>query len=297
MSEEQPETSQQRKISRRTLAKGVAWAAPAVAVASAAPAHAASVTTTTTTLPPCVAGIENTSTSWDVDGAQYTDCNCRDHVDVRLKFTVSATNCPYTNVQIRVKNNTIANAKWCWTNRETDNDWLTKTATISGVGVTYPPQRLTSSQSTVADGLYYPAYQTDRTRDRLGSCWADSYVGINDGMHINPCSPGPYFQYQVRYSSDNEATWTDWGPTQYWGDRTTVPLPGGCVPGATTTTTTRRRQRSNEEQPAEESQVAQQPVEDTVTPEQAPAVEQAYEAEPASVPDSIPEEAAPAAEG
>lgn len=215
-------TPEPQRISRRTLAAGAAWAAPAVAVAAAAPAYAKSgITTTTTTLPPCVGGVVNLSSNWEVDGAQYAGCNCRDHRDVRLKFTVTSTNCPYTTVMIRVKNVNDTKSKWCWSGT---NAWLTKTATLVGGVWTYPVQRLTQA-GNANDGLYFPAYSTGGQRDNLGSCSGDFYVGTNDGMHINPCEDGPYFQYQV--STDNGSTWS---PVAYWGYRADVPLPQGCSP-------------------------------------------------------------------
>lgn len=215
-------TPEPHRISRRTLAAGAAWAAPAVAVAAAAPAYAKSgITTTTTTLPPCVGGVVNLSSNWEVDGAQYAGCNCSDHRDVRLKFTVTSTNCPYTTVKIRVKNVDDTKSKWCWSGT---NDWLTKTATLVGGVWTYPVQRLTQA-GNANDGLYFPAYSTGGVRDDLGSCYGDYYVGTNDGMHINPCEDGPYFQYQV--STDDGLTWS---PVAYWGYRADVPLPQGCSP-------------------------------------------------------------------
>ena len=253
MSDNETTTSEPGQISRRTLAKGVAWAVPAVAVASAAPAHAASVTTTTTTVAQCVSEIANTSRHWEVDGAQYSRCNCRDHVDVRLKFTVTESNCPYTCVKIRVRN--VAGAStWCWGGTGT-GAWLTKTATLSGGGFTYPAQRLNANPdtSTVNDGLYFRAFYTGGVRDNLdnnvGICNADGYVGINDGMHINPCSRGPYFEWQISYDCG-----TNWSSSYFWGDTTLVPPPDGCTPTyGTTTTTTTRPTRSSESSDTETS--------------------------------------------
>ena len=55
-----------KRVARRTIAAGAAWAVPAVAVATAAPMAAASVTTTTTTLPPCVRNIDPTGGTYPV---------------------------------------------------------------------------------------------------------------------------------------------------------------------------------------------------------------------------------------
>ena len=61
-------TGQTGGVGRRTVAKGAAWAVPAVAVAGAAPAHAASgITTTTTTVPPCVGTIAPVGGSYPVN--------------------------------------------------------------------------------------------------------------------------------------------------------------------------------------------------------------------------------------
>lgn len=228
MSDNQIPTPEPGKISRRTLAAGVAWAVPAVAVASAAPAHAVSgPTTTTTTLPPCVDTLANDSEDWVVDNAQYSDCaSCRTHRDVRLWFTVS-TNCPHSRVEIRVKSAGGAHSRWCW-NGDSANAWVTRTATISGTTVTYPYHRFSASGNGVNDGLYFPAYQTRTgttggwTRDSLGNCQADTEGGTNDGMHVNPCSDGPYFEYQIRYDDG------DWSQSYYWGNKTLVLPPPGC---------------------------------------------------------------------
>ena len=190
---------------------------------------------------------------WEVDGAQYSRCNCRDHVDVRLKFTVTESNCPYTCVKIRVRN--VAGAStWCWGGTGT-GAWLTKTATLSGGGFTYSAQRLNANPdtSTVNDGLYFPAFYTGGVRDNLdnnmGICNADGYVGINDGMHINPCSHSTYFEWQISYDCG-----TNWSSSYFWGDTTLVPPPDGCTPTyGTTTTTTTRPTRSSESSDTETS--------------------------------------------
>ena len=54
------------KISRRTLARGASWAAPAIAVTAMAPTVSASVATTTTTLPPCVSALGTTGGTYPV---------------------------------------------------------------------------------------------------------------------------------------------------------------------------------------------------------------------------------------
>lgn len=213
------------KISRRTVARGAAWAAPAIAVVGVAPVAAAS-----TTLPPCIAGIDNTSIEWEVDNVRYDDptCgSCASHMDARLKITISP--CQYRRVQVRVTS-ISGSSKWCWSG---SSGWLTKTANISeSLVVTYPNQVLTTG-GTSNDGLYFPAYSTDGVRDNLGSCQGDTWVGTNDGMHINPCSSGPYFRYQVRYStqaSGGESTWEPWSNNIDWGNPTLVPPPPGCGP-------------------------------------------------------------------
>lgn len=213
----------ERTISRRTVARGVAWATPAIVVVGAAPVAAAS-----TTLPPCIAGIANTSIEWAVDNVRYDAPNCStcaSHMDARLKITISP--CQYRRVQVRVTS-ISGNSKWCWTGT---SDWLTKTANISeSLVVTYPNQVLTTG-GTSNDGLYFPAYSTDGVRDDLGSCLGDTYVGTNDGMHINPCSSGPYFRYQTRYSEQTTGgSWTDWTPEADWGYAADVPKPPGCGP-------------------------------------------------------------------
>lgn len=225
MSEEQVQPPQQGQISRRTLAKGVAWAVPAVAVASAAPAYAVSATTTTT-VAQCIDAIENSGTFWDV-GAQYGVCGmCNDHMDVRLKFNVTAINCPYEKVIVRVRNypnGGTANAKWCWSGT---NGWLRKEATVANGVVTYPNQVITPS-ITRSDGLYFPAYSTDGKRDNLGGCQGDYEGGVNDGMHINPCSPGPYFEYEISYDEGDT-----WPVTGTWGSQTPGAsdyVPNPCV--------------------------------------------------------------------
>lgn len=178
--------------SRRTLVKGAAWAAPAIAFASAAPMVAASV-------PPCIGSITNASQNWDVDGIRYLAATCTSygsHRDVRLQINVTSCANP-VRVQVR---NVAGNSTWC--------AWNTGTGTLTK-----------NVAANTSASLVFPA--TGDTIVGGGGCTITAYESPNDGMHINPCQPaGPYFQYRVSY--DSGANWTGWVD---WGNSSTVPLP------------------------------------------------------------------------
>lgn len=197
-------------IPRRTLAKGAAWAVPAVAVGAAAPAYATSpgpTTSTTTTVAECVREITNDSINWNVDGVVYAAPTCSSycsHKDVRLTFHVTPCATPVT---IRVSNIPGAST-WC--------AWNTGTGTLTK---TVPA----NTNST----LTFPA-----TNDVIiggGSCTITAYESANDGMHINPCSDGPFFKYEIWYAS---TTTGSPAVTGYWGDASNPPKPGNVIPGS-----------------------------------------------------------------
>lgn len=182
-----------RRIPRRTLAKGAAWAVPVVATVAAAPAYAAK---SGETLPPCLSKISNDSVNWIVDDAIYTGCTkyC-DHRDVRLTFHIAACDKPVT---IRVSN-VQGNSQWCaWSG---GIGTLTKTVAANTAGT-----------------LTFP--NTGDTIVGNGGCKITAYPSVNDGMHINPCTDGPYFMYEVFYSPT--ATGTP-DHTGYWGDANNPP--------------------------------------------------------------------------
>lgn len=201
----EPSSSPNPGVSRRTVVKGAAWAAPVIAVAAAAPVAAASI-------PPCIVGLTNDSQNWVVDNARYEEpghtCRTyREHRDVRLRFHVAACDTPVT-IQVR---NVPGNSTWCgWNSVQL---YLLKTIAANQAGdLVFPSTG--DRPGTITNG--YSAQSCDIT----------AYESVNDGLHINPCAPnGPYFQYRVSYDyagNVNTATWTQWFN---WGNSTLVPPP------------------------------------------------------------------------
>ncbi len=209
--ENQPDSSDANGISRRTIAKGAAWAIPVIAMGATVPTAVASPQGAPT--PPCVTALTNDSINWVVDNVRYAEsghtCNSYDsHRDVRLTFEV-LQDCEHdVTVQVR---NVVGNSVWCaWSSQTL---YLLKTSPAgSGLDLTFPA---TGDRPTNINNGYVSS-----------SCNITAYESANDGMHINPCAPGgPYFEY--RYSTDYSgsvatATWSAWFG---WGDVGTVPLP------------------------------------------------------------------------
>ena len=118
-------TGQQGGVGRRTLAKGAAWAVPAIAVAGAAPAHAASgITTTTTTLPPCVAAIGTTGGTYPVS-ISLSGCNtASSHWDFIFRITAalqSGTACDCAYLRITFFDNPKRTRLWISNNATAEN--------------------------------------------------------------------------------------------------------------------------------------------------------------------------------
>ena len=83
------EPIERRKISRRTVVAGAAWAVPAISIASALPNAAASVAPCTPT-----GSVATNSVVWDV-GSRFTGCTTHaDHPDYILKFNFNGGDCP-----------------------------------------------------------------------------------------------------------------------------------------------------------------------------------------------------------
>lgn len=242
MSEEQVQPPQQGQISRRTLAKGVAWAVPAVAVASAAPAYAVSgTTTTTTTRPPCVGDIGSTGgtypvtydlsgctpdgTHWDfrltITATAQPDCVCGGSTPTHLRVTVF-DNPKRTRLWITGQNNIVGGNPSTNTNPH-NRLYVQKVLAIGATG-TFPDtgdivRRVSGPDS---NSSFYTGFDTNPGTGQ----GADAEVGpitafgsSNDALHVLmnangtlPCgADGPMAYYKVDCGTKADGPWTPLG--------------------------------------------------------------------------------------
>ena len=111
MSSEELETAS-NGISRRTIAKGVAWATPAVAAVAAAPMAAASPVTTTTTRPPCVDDVSATGGTYPVTVSLSNCSTANSHWDFNFKITAATQNCDCTHLRVTFFDNPNRSRLW-----------------------------------------------------------------------------------------------------------------------------------------------------------------------------------------
>ena len=197
-------TSDSTGISRRTLVKGAAWAAPVIAVGAVVPTAAAS-------LPPCfeeVSGV--TQNSWSVPNATFAGCpNPSTHFDVNIQVTVKA--CDARKVTVRVYDladepatNGRRSRLW-WSDRDSSTPYLfiQKTITVPAVGSTTVPF------VTTGDQVRWSNSQFGNTGGR-GPITAPPN-SENDGIHVNPCYFGGAGSSNIvakfYYRLDDDPTW------------------------------------------------------------------------------------------
>lgn len=176
----------QGAVGRRTLAKGAAWAVPAIAVAGAAPAHAASgITTTTTTLPPCVAAIGSTGGTYPVS-ISLSGCNTdNSHWDFIFRITAatrSGTDCDCSHLRITLFDNPKRTRLWISNNSAiTGGNPSTTTSNAPRLYV----QKVLAAGASAA----FPA-QGDQVRRVSGSPYTGFVTGPTDGVVGNITAPG-----------------------------------------------------------------------------------------------------------
>lgn len=237
MPDEQLPTPQEGQISRRTLAKGVAWAVPAVAVATAAPAFAVSgPTTTTTTKPPCVGDIGSTGGTYPVT---YDLSGCAPdgtHWDFRLTITATAQpDCVCggstpTHLRVTVFDNPKRTRLWIVGNTQQNNIiggnpstntnpynrlYVQKVLAIGATG-TFPA---TGDQvrRVSGSGSDYTGFVTGSSDAVVGPI--EPFGESNDALHVLmnadgtlPCNAtGPMAHYRVECGSSASGPWTQLG--------------------------------------------------------------------------------------
>lgn len=206
MSSEVPETTR-GGISRRTVAAGVAWATPAIAVGAATPVFAASGPTTT--LAPCIESIVPSGGTYPVQpslwGCSVTG-NLNTHWDFRFKIKVSAEDCGWACVRIRVYDNvrtgTAVGGRSSWV--------YDPTSYHNNARNQFYVEEIVSVGSTASFG-----FQGDQVRDSVTNAVITTLTAdgtSNDALHVlwnpgqaaesgTPCGrTGPMGYYTVEYS-------------------------------------------------------------------------------------------------
>lgn len=186
-----------RKISRRKVVVGAAWAVPVIMVATASPAAAV-------TLPPCVQDVTDTATGWIVEDAQYPGCSSPCHRDVVLAFTVKCEG------KVDVKVQPISGrAMWCING---DTTAVTKQANGAGTVLTFPvPGDVISGSCTMTDhynGTPAPGNCDTYWLQNCGPGFSWPQHCVNDGIHVNPCGSGAHINYYIRtYTGSTPNAW------------------------------------------------------------------------------------------
>ena len=220
-------SSTDTKISRRTIARGAAWAAPAVAVVGVAPVAAAS-----TTLPPCVGGASGTSQSaWSVPTASFGSCSTPSHFDVNIRMTIKE--CNASQVCIRVYDlgdegslsgqgaQGLRSRLW-WSLRDAPSPrflFIEKCVAVPTPGATLNVNfavendvvRYQNSLPAPTPGV---APGGGSTQGTIAACCNNE----NDGIHVNPCYFGGIGSVSrvAKYYTNMQVggTWSGW---QYGG--------------------------------------------------------------------------------
>jgi hypothetical protein len=186
------EQSSNPGISRRTLAKGIAWAVPVVAVAVAAPVAAASVTPNAQ-LPTCVSDLQVTGGTYPV-AVNFTGCGQSSaHWDFNFKLTVTASdacNCNY--VRITFYDNPNRSTLWFNNENRTTPKYYVQKVLPVGTTAVFP---------TTGDTVY----RADN-KARIGTITAPG--SENDSVHVNFCKTGPMATYDVECSTSANGPWT-----------------------------------------------------------------------------------------
>ena len=224
-------TGQQGRVGRRTVAKGAAWAVPAVAVAGATPAHAASgITTTTTTLPPCVSEIAATGgtypVTYDLSGCQPDGT----HWDFQFRITaatVDGTDCTCPFLRVTLFDNPKRTRLWIINPGGGIPDPSTNTANSPRLYVTKVLAAGTSanfpSQGDIVRRVLdapYTGYNTGVTGTEgttIGTI--EGFGDSNDTLHVLmtptgglPCSSsGPMAYIEVECGQSQTGPWTPLG--------------------------------------------------------------------------------------
>lgn len=222
-------TPEPHRISRRTLAAGAAWAAPAVAVAAAAPTYAKSgITTTTTTLPPCIAALGTTGGTYPVSVSLSNCSTASSHWDFIFSITAatSSSTCLCNGVQpthLRItlfdnpkrtrlwisNTNTIGNPT-----TNTNNSPRLYVQKVLAVGATAPFPAQGDAVRRVGGPSPYGGFVTDSGTIFVGNITAPGTA--DDSLHTLilpdgsvPCdAPGPMAYVQVECGQSSNGPWT-----------------------------------------------------------------------------------------
>lgn len=214
-------------LSRRTLAKGAAWAAPAVAVAAAAPAHAASGLTTT--LPPCVSDIAAVGGTYPVTYALSGCQTANSHWDFQFRITAATldgTDCTCPYLRVTLFDNPKRTRLWIINpgggipdpSTNTNNSprlYVTKVL-AAGTSANFPSQG--DIVRRVLDSPY-TGYNTGNGTQGTTVGTIEAHGDSNDTLHVLmtptgglPCtSSGPMAYYRVECGPTSTGPWTQLG--------------------------------------------------------------------------------------
>lgn len=172
------ETDDRRLISRRTVAKGLAWSVPVLIAAPAMPVAAA-------TLPPCTPSTANTNVAWSVTSSwpRSNSRDCGAHTDVVFLF--KSTCVDGTKVEIVVgplpgSNDTSdRGAIWQWN--------TTNPVPRGAYGYLLDPAspaRTAAQEGGLPGGLGAGEIAVPKYRSQGGLGWRLTYGGVDDGIHV-----------------------------------------------------------------------------------------------------------------
>ena len=206
-------------VSRRTVMKGVAWAAPTIAIASAVPIAAAS-------LVPCVREISSTGGTYPVTVNLSGCTTSNSHWDFNFKITAATqngTDCDCSHLRVTFFDNPKRSRLWISNSNNTGGNPTTNTnnsprlyvqkVLAAGATATFPTTG--DAVRRVGGGSPYSGYVTDSGTAAVGPITAPGTA--DDSLHtlINPaggalpCSvTGPMAYYRVECGQSPNGPWT-----------------------------------------------------------------------------------------
>jgi hypothetical protein len=194
-------------VSRRTVVKGVAWAAPAIITVAAIPMTSASA--------PCVSGINAIGGTYPVV-FEFTGCTSSydTHWDFNFNITISKnTTCTWNYVRLTLYDIPTGDTKQPSGHRSTLYiEGLTSNNTQQ---YQYYVQRVIQVPGTGGTTVTIPTTGDKVINSHNGSTVTTIVApgGVDDSLHVNTCNGGlasntPMFYYTAEYSNTSTGPWT-----------------------------------------------------------------------------------------